>query len=97
MSSVVIINICVIYLILLTVILTLWRLIDKNFQHMEQLESGRTAERAMNNIISVMHATNYFLWYEDGDSFNFGDRFFEILRLRKRPLSKTLRLRDIPE
>lgn len=90
MSSVVIINICVIYLILLTVILTLWRLIDKNFQHMEQLESGRTAERAMNNIISVMHATNYFLWYEDGDSFNFGDRFFEILRLRKRPLSKEL-------
>ena len=27
---------------------------------------------------------------DDGDSFNFGDRFFEILRLRKRPLSKEL-------
>lgn len=84
MADIIIIN--MIYLILLIVTLTLWQLIDKNFQHMEQLESGRAAKRATERIVSIMHATNSYLWYVEGDHFFFGDRFYELLKLRKRPL-----------
>ena len=35
----------IIYLILLTVVLTLWRFIDDNFQKMQYLENGREADR----------------------------------------------------
>ena len=40
----------IIYLILLTVVLTLWRFIDDNFQKMQYLENGREADRYMENV-----------------------------------------------
>ena len=54
----------IIYLILLTVVLTLWRFIDDNFQKMQYLENGREADRYMENVHEILFSTYIKVsWY----------------------------------
>lgn len=83
----------IIYLVLLTVVLTLWRLIDDNFQKMQYLENGREAERYMKGIEEILQSTQSFLWYLYKGELVLGQRFFESSGLRERriPLAAVLR------
>ena len=83
----------IIYLILLTVVLTLWRLIDDNFQKMQYLENGREAERYMDNVHDIMSSTQAYLWYIYKGKLVLGHRFFERNKLREHriPIEVVLR------
>ena len=80
-------NIGIIYLILLTVVLTLWRLIDDNFQKMQYLESGREADRYMEKVHEILFSTQAYLWYIYKGKLMFDHRFFEKNNLREREIS----------
>ena len=73
----------IIYLILLTVVLTLWRLIDDNFQKMQYLENGREAERYMENVHEILFSTQSYLWYIYKGKLVLDHRFFEKNNLRE--------------
>ena len=83
----------IIYLILLTVVLTLWRLIDDNFQKMQYLENGREAERYMENVHEILFSTQSYLWYIYKGKLVLDHRFFEKNNLRERriPVDAVLR------
>ena len=83
----------IIYLILLTVVLTLWRFIDDNFQKMQYLENGREAERYMDKVHDILSSTQAYLWYIYKGNLVFGHRFFERNKLRehKIPVEAVLR------
>lgn len=85
----------IIYLVLLTVVLTLWRLIDDNFQKMQYLENGREAERYMKDIEEILQSTQSFLWYLYKNGVVFGSRYFESSCLRERRLSLDAILRCV--
>lgn len=80
-------NIGIIYLILLTVVLTLWRLIDDNFQKMQYLENGREADRYMENVHEILFSTQAYLWYIYKGKLMLDHRFFEKNNLRERGIS----------
>lgn len=83
----------IIYLILLTVVLTLWRLIDDNFQKIQYLENGREAERYMENVHEILFSTQSYLWYIYKGKLVLDHRFFEKNNLRERriPVDAVLR------
>ena len=83
----------IIYLILLTVVLTLWRLIDDNFQKMQYLENGREAERYMENVHEIIFSKQSYLWYIYKGKLVLDHRFFEKYNLRERriPVDAVLR------
>ena len=83
----------IIYLILMTVVLTLWRFIDDNFQKMQYLENGREAERYMDKVHDILSSTQAYLWYIYKGKLVFGHRFFERNKLRehKIPVEAVLR------
>ena len=83
----------IIYLILLTVVLTLWRFIDDNFQKMQYLENGREAERYMENVHEILFSTQSYLWYIYKGKLVLDHRFFEKNNLRERriPVDAVLR------
>ena len=83
----------IIYLILLTVVLTLWRFIDDNFQKMQYLENGREADRYMENVHEILFSTQSYLWYIYKGKLVFGHRFFKKNHLRERriPIDVVLR------
>lgn len=85
----------IIYLVLVTVVLTLWRLIDDNFQKMQYLENGREAERYMKGIEEILQSTQSFLWYLYNGELVIGQRFFEASGFRKRKVSLAAILRCV--
>lgn len=85
----------IIYLVLVTVVLTLWRLIDDNFQKMQFLENGREAERYMKGIEEILQSTQSFLWYLYNGELVIGQRFFEASGFRKRKVSLAAILRCV--
>ena len=88
-------NIGIIYLILLTVVLTLWRLIDDNFQKMQYLENGREAERYMDKVHEILSSTQAYLWYIYKGKLVFGHRFFERNKLREHKIPVDVVLRCV--
>lgn len=85
----------IIYLILLTVVLTLWRFIDDNFQKMQYLENGREADRYMENVHEILFSTQSYLWYIYKGKLVFGHRFFEKNNLRERRIPVDVILRCV--
>ena len=83
----------IIYLILLTVVLTLWRFIDDNFQKMQYLENGREADRYMENVHEILFSTQSYLWYIYKGKLVFGHRFFKKNNLRERRIPVDVVLR----
>ena len=74
----------IIYLILFTVVLTLWRFIDDNFQKMQYLENGREADRYMENVHEILFSTQSYLWYIYKGKVVLDHRFFQKNNLRER-------------
>ena len=87
----------IIYLILLTVVLTLWRFIDDNFQKMQYLENGREADRYMENVHEILFSTQSYLWYIYKGKLVFGHRFFKKNNLRERRIPVDVVLRCMPK
>lgn len=85
----------IIYLVLVTVVLTLWRLIDDNFQKMQYLENGREAERYMKGTEEILQSTQSFLWYLYNGELVIGQRFFEASGFSKRKVSLAAILRCV--
>ena len=85
----------IIYLILLTVVLTLWRLIDDNFQKMQYLENGREADRYMDKVHEILSSTQAYLWYIYKGKLVFGHRFFSRNKLRERRIPVEVILRCV--
>ena len=85
----------IIYLILLTVVLTLWRLIDDNFQKMQYLENGREAERYMDKVHEILSSAQAYLWYIYKGKLVFGHRFFERNKLREHKIPVDVVLRCV--
>ena len=83
----------IIYLILFTVVLTLWRFIDDNFQKMQYLENGREADRYMENVHEILFSTQSYLWYIYKGKVVLDHRFFQKNNLRERriPVDAILR------
>lgn len=78
-----------IYLVLAVVVLTLWRKIDRNFQNIQLVESGRAAQNSMCWMNDTLTATSSFTWYISPEQkVVINPQFFQKLGLRERKLSK---------
>ena len=85
----------IIYLILFTVVLTLWRFIDDNFQKMQYLENGREADRYMENVHEILFSTQSYLWYIYKGRVVLDHRFFQKNKLRERRIPVDVILRCV--
>lgn len=85
----------IIYLILFTVVLTLWRFIDDNFQKMQYLENGREADRYMENVHEILFSTQSYLWYIYKGKVVLDHRFFQKNKLRERRIPVDVILRCV--